>query len=446
MRSIAETDKDLYRLVLLHEGSVLAFDDVFGLRIPLVEIAAGLRPAEQIQNVVAERWRSQAIVLAICHKAIDVMSTAIVEMRSNGSWEGMALVALSEIDEAELAGSPRRLAATILSGLRTPDHPFFRMNWIEEGQAWLRNKTGLDDSFAMTIRQLNASGNFALVRFVLESGKTFWMKATGEPNRHEFSVTQTLAQICPDFLPTIIASRLDWNAWLMEDAGTSPSEWSQHSLKQAVCSMARMQIQTFGRTEELLNAGVGDLRVAVLRQGIPQLIGYLKEAMKRQSSIKASRIEEARLTEIGNIVSDCCFQMEALNIPDTLVHNDINSGNILFEGGRCVFTDWAEAAVGNPFVTFQHMTLLQPIGGSPWIPGIRRAYKRRWTAHLESSVIDQAFVLVPALAILAYLYGRGSWLVSPRRYEPGFESYARALARHLDRAVRNPNLQEVLCH
>lgn len=437
---------NLCRLVLVRAGSILAFHDASGSHLPVVEFPAGSRPAEQIQNAVEDGWACQAIVLQICPRAVDSVSTAIVELRGNVSLEGMAIVELSDIDEDQLDDPTRMVAAMILSGSSKPGQPFLCLNWIQEAESWLRNQIGLDYRLPISVRQLNASGSFALVRFGVGDGKTFWMKATGEPNRHEFNLTGTLSEICADFLPTIIARREDWNAWLMEDSGVSPALWTEQTLKQAICSMAEMQIQTLGRSEELLTSGAGDLRVEVLRQAIPQIINYLSDAMSRQSSTRVSRIEDSRLTEIGCILSDCCFQMEALNIPDTLIHNDINSGNVLFRHGRCVFTDWAEAGVGNPFLTFQHMTLLQPVDSTDWIDGIRVAYSRCWYDHLDRSAADQAFDLAPPLAMLAYLHGRGDWLLSPRRHEPAFESYARTLARHMDRAAQAPRLLEALCH
>jgi hypothetical protein len=50
------------------------------------------------------------------------------------------------------------------------------------------------------------------------------------------------------------------------------------------------------------------------------------------------------------------------------------------------------------------------------------------------------------LSILSSLYGRGDWFDSPDRYDPRRLSYSRSLARHMDRVVQTPGLQEVLCH
>jgi Ser/Thr protein kinase RdoA (MazF antagonist) len=140
--------------------------------------------------------------------------------------------------------------------------------------------------------------------------------------------------------------------------------------------------------------------------------------------------------------------MQELDIPDTLIHNDINSGNILFDGSRCVFIDWAEAFVGNPFLTFQQLYVQATKGSEePQIEPHRLAklYKRQWLDRLSEAKIDRALALAPLLAIASYLYGRGAWLHSPGPSTPTFESFARSLARHIDRAAQAQQLMEVLC-
>jgi hypothetical protein len=395
---------------------------------------------------VKQILRSTATVLTVLHEAKDGKRFAIVQVSSKEAGDDMAAVRLNDIGEAELGTRARKLVEQILVGLPQPDQPFLRLGWMEEATAWLQGEVGLKASSKVRVRQFNASGNFALIRFSTQDGATFWMKATGEPNRHEFYVTGRLAELCPDFLPQRIAKREDWNAWLMADAGLPQILWSFPDLKQAVCSMAAMQKQTLGRVRELLDAGAFDLRVDTLRNHIPKLFNYLEEAMVKQVSTNVPRIEGVRLREMEVVLGDCCLRMESLGIPDTLIHNDLNSGNILFKGERCVFTDWCEAGVGNPFLSFQLLSLLQPPGVDNWTTKLRSSYTYCWVDSFDTSKAERAFVFAPALTILAYLFGRGTWLHSSRRYEPEFEGYARSLARHLDRALQDPQLLEVLCY
>jgi aminoglycoside phosphotransferase (APT) family kinase protein len=167
--------------------------------------------------------------------------------------------------------------------------------------------------------------------------------------------------------------------------------------------------------------------------------------MAKQRSTKVPRISKTRLREIEAILQDACVCMEELEIPDTVVHNDINAGNILFRGTRCVFTDWCEVGVGNPFFTFELLSKLRPMGEELWTPKLREAFRQSWLCCLNESQIERAFALSPLLAILSYLYGRGTWLHSVQRHDPGMESHARSLARHMDRAAQAPELMEATC-
>ena len=218
------------------------------------------------------------------------------------------------------------------------------------------------------------------------------------------------------------------------------------ALELAAFSLAELQKKTMGRTDDFLASGFFDLRIGTLRASLPDLIAYIDEAMTRQASTKVPRLEKQRLWQLANLLDNACSRMENLGIPDTVVHNDINSGNILFSGSQCVFTDWCEAGVGNPFLTFQLLCLLQTGNGDDWNPRLREAYKQCWLEHLTASQIEEAFALMPLLAVLSYLYGRGTWLHSDQRNNPNIETHARSLARHMDRVSQDSRLMEVLCH
>jgi hypothetical protein len=269
------------------------------------------------------------------------------------------------------------------------------------------------------------------------------LKATGEPNTHEFAITSFLWHLCPDCLPTPVAIRKEWNAWLTEDAGDPlPDAPSESELVFAARSMARLQVQTIGRTDELLAAGAIDQRLPALRGHIDAVTGHLIDAMARQTSTKATPLSRDRLLEFGEMLRDLCFRVEELGIPDALIHNDLNAGNILSHGTNLVFTDWSEAAVGNPFLSCERLCQLNRTHAE----SVRNAYRDCWSQRLSAETMEEAIVLTPLLAIYAYLYGRGDWLGQTEHIRPQFESYTRSLARHMDRVARDSSLLEVLCH
>jgi hypothetical protein len=236
--------------------------------------------------------------------------------------------------------------------------------------------------------------------------------------------------------------RPEWNAWLTEEAGLPLSEPATAlEMESATRVLATLQQATTECTDVLLAAGAFDWRLPILVDHIDEIVQHLIDAMARQTSNKVLPLTWGRLRELQLILRDACDQMEALGIPDTLLHNDLNAGNILYDGSRSVFTDWSEAAVGNPLLSFERLCQLD----TGDYAHLREVYRASWRERLGDECIDQAFALMPLLAVFAHLYGRGDWLHSEQGKLPQFESYARSLARRMDRAARNPILQEALC-
>jgi aminoglycoside phosphotransferase (APT) family kinase protein len=180
----------------------------------------------------------------------------------------------------------------------------------------------------------------------------------------------------------------------------------------------------------------------VLRSHIDEVIADLIEAMTRQRSTKAAQLSRDRLLALGEILRAACIRMEALGIPDALSHNDLSPGNILSDGAHYVFTDWSEATVGNPFLTCERLCQLNRAHAV----SVRNVYRECWSHRLGAQSMNEALRLTRLLAIYAYLYGRGHRLDQTDGVQPQFESYARSLARHMDRVAQDLSLGEILCH
>jgi len=441
-------EQNEYRLVLVKAGSQAIWVDRTdgALRLPRVTISRWTRPAEELQLAIELGWRLRTIVLEFLPSKMGSVPCAVMEIMSSGTRDSLTAASIDEFTEEEMISEERERVTAILAGNGSTRGPFSRIGWIQEAMAWMRAEVGHDVAFTGEVRQLNASGGFLLARFRTQAGPAYWLKATGKPNVHEFYITRELAELCPEYLPRQLAAREDWNAWLMEDAGKPVDTWNLPALEMAVASMAQLQKRTMDRSSELLAAGAADQRVSTLRANMDELREYVDEAMTKQTSTKAPRLGTERLRTIFSQLHKACMRMEELGIPDTVVHNDINSGNILFRNAECVFTDWCEIGIGNPFFTLQHLCLLQPRGQEPWSRRLHELYKRIWVEFIDATAIDKAFTLMPPLAILSYLYRRGTLLRSSRRYDSHIESYVRSLTRYLDRTTQDPALLEGLCH
>jgi hypothetical protein len=433
-----------YRLFLLPAQSTqpLALREGHCWRLPKVSIPRWTRPAEHLQRAIFEIWGLHVILLECRTTDSGSSSWAFAEILSRGVPNFMTTVEPDEIADEDLSRDEREAARSILSDIDSGrDGPFSRRFWIEEAIEWLRTAVPGADVQQDGILQYNAGGRFALLRLVTQDGAAYWLKATGPPNQHEFDVTLRLAKLCPEHLPRLIAVHSNWNAWIMEDAGQPlPDSPTRQVLEAATQSLAAMQVKTIHSTDCLLKVGASDQRLSVVVEHLDTIIEYLVEAMSRQTSTKVLPLAKERLQDLGHILRDAFYQMEALHVPPTLLHNDLNAGNVLCDGRRCVFIDWSEAAVGHPFLSFERLRRLSGDAGIP----LRKIYRRSWLNMLSEQSIDDAFAFIPLLAIFACLYGRGDWLNDERPRSPHFEPHARSLARHLDREAHNLLLLKTL--
>lgn len=437
------TEHTDYRLALIlpHSRQLLGVQRTGTVELPVIRVHLWDRPAEQMTKELEQRWGIRAIILDILPGPEPQTPCAVAELRTP-SWdfgnEGLCVARPESVAINSISESQRCALGAILLGDATDAGAFSQIGWIERAQQWIQSSVqDREIVFTGEIRQLNAGRGFCLLRLGTQSGPAYWIKGVGEPNTHEFAITRYLSDHCSTYLPPIVATRADWNAWVMEEFGSSlHNSDSLDDFDRAARRLASLQIQLLGRSEELLGIHCADHRIATLASHIDEAIDYLEVAMCQQTSVKVLALSSTRLREIGNILHDACFALEALGIPDSLMHNDISPGSILNNGKNIVFTDWCEACVGCPFVTLEQLCVRvarktnQP---QSWSRSLGGAYSSCWAALSTERQVRTALQITPLISAFSHFYGRGDWLQSPRRHETAFQVHARSLARHMDR-------------
>jgi hypothetical protein len=246
LETIVETTE--YRLVLVLPESrrILAMSDVDGCRLPSVSIPQWKRPAEQLRETVHAVWKLRVLILDFFD---GFPLCAVAEVLVPGQPTGLKAVSLEQVQPSELSEQQRAQVASILAGDSHASSNFSRVGWIDEAITWLESETGRKLSSKRDIKQYNAGGEFALVRFRMANDWDYWLKATGGPNAHELSITTLLSKLCGGYLPELISSRPEWNAWLMSGEGTSVTELPTAPfrlftlLEDAVECMAKLQMK-----------------------------------------------------------------------------------------------------------------------------------------------------------------------------------------------------------
>jgi Phosphotransferase enzyme family len=448
---------DYYKLVLVSPStrSVLVEEAQRTLRLPQIAIPRWTRTAEQINAVIEERWGFKVFVIDFLGDDPGpgniVIAKVMNQGRAHDCRRGHRWAALDEVAEQEIGDPERSTVRSLLISGNTSRGPFSRLGWIEEVLDWIGSAAAIERSeLTGGIEQFNASSASALIRVNRQDAPALWFKAAGEANALEGRITSNLAELFPEYLPRIVACHDDWNAWLMEDAGRSLDEGASIRLpllEHVTLRLAELQKASVQHFDTLLSSGCCDQRLSVLRRGVPEILPYLDEAMAMQSLNTVPRIGPARLREVGKVLENACLRLEAMDIPNALIHPDINLGNILVGDGGCVFTDWANACVGNPFVTFEQLRvqLAQERSTQAWVPRLTQIYQEAWQTVLPSCQIECAFTLVPLISVASYLYSRKDWLTSEHRGDPQLQSYARSAARQMERAAQAIELKQALC-
>jgi hypothetical protein len=443
-----------FRLVIIDPESarILTISDSGANVLPREVVPTFRRIAESLTEMVKLKYGVRTIQLALLPPGEHPSYCAVHEIVGFERQEfgTLSLTAIDDVAPSELSGEEEATVLQIVSGEASELGEFAKVGWIEQTKDWIKGTiTDRTVVFTGEIKQLNAASGFCLLHLGTRDKPSYWLKAVGEPNTHEFGITMFLAKGYPDYLPRVVATRSDWNAWVMEDFGRSlDGSTSLMDFEIGVRKLAFLQKQLIGRSDELFAVCCLDHRTETLRAQIDGLIEYLDEAMHLQTSTKATKLPSKRLREIGSLLHQTCYALEDLGIPDSLLHNDISPGNILINGDNCVFTDWCEAVVGNPFITLEQVCV-HAANNTPepdsWKKRLRNVYRACWRDLLTDSQCDRALQLIPMISVLSYLHGRGDWLATPRRDEPGVLSYSRSLARHMERISRSPEFAEVLC-
>src|SRR5262249_54531390 len=142
---------------------------------------------------------------------------------------------------------------------------------------------------------------------------------------------------------------------------------------------------------QILAAGARDLGVNTLSKMVGPFIDTMTQLMARQIKSPPASLSRKELILLGDRLQTALDALETLGIPETLGHLDLNPGNIVPSPDRCVFLDWAEAYIGNPFFTFQYLLehLRRRVGGDSTLEmSLVFSYRESWGGMIGRTAID----------------------------------------------------------
>jgi Phosphotransferase enzyme family len=460
MRSPTQPDHVLFRILLYRkdENEILLETTWEGFRLPVLNVPAHTRTVEEVTSAIRSTWNLETYCLfslsdSARPQALVRDQAAEACYPNCGCPAGMEWLPVASLSEGVFQ-SPSDFTA-VENSLRTFEQYrrdklpgfFGKPGWLRWVTEWVEAQaraTGL--CLTGNFRQLNASPTFSLLRLETD-GPAVWFKAVGEPNLHEYSITLKLATAFPEFVPHLLGSRPEWNAWLaLEAEGSQLDAISpQRAWESAAENLALLQVATLGRRFELIKTGCQDLRPMALRNLVQPFFDSMKEFMEQQTKPSPAPLSRHELLALSQTITSALEELEADGLPNTLGHLDMNPGNVLVSGHRCVFLDWAEAYVGPPAFTFQH--LLQQ---SRRLRSYAQAeaslvsrYARIWAPLASANQIATSLELAPLLAAFAYGARGTAWGTESVSAESS--SYLRSLVRYMKREADARSEQRLTC-
>lgn len=209
-----------------------------------------------------------------------------------------------------------------------------------------------------------------------------WFKAVPAIFAHEGRVAQWVSHLDEQRQLKVLAIGEDWSvtAELPEDA----PEPASHPLE----AMARIQIQSIGRTGELEVLGCPD-------RGLE---GVTDDA--RAMCLADGPLRSTWAAALGSrlpVLDEIAETARSLSLPRTLVHGDIHAQNAHWTQGSWVIFDWTDASIAFPFVD-----LARPLQDAT--PSDRelmiKQYSEVWRDRLSLKEITTALRVAPALGAL----------------------------------------------
>jgi Ser/Thr protein kinase RdoA (MazF antagonist) len=169
----------------------------------------------------------------------------------------------------------------------------------------------------------------------------------------------------------------------------------------------------------------------------------MEAVMERQPHVPPARLDRAELARIADGIGQAVTQAEAL--PSSLVHADLNPGNIFVDPSGCRFLDWAEASVAHPFVALDNLLghLHKQEATDPHaLAQVRQAYAAEWETQYDEAAVRRTLRVTRLLRLATMAWRSAGWLRG-RPTSLQEERLLRSLCRSILEEMRALSRQEV---
>jgi len=229
--------------------------------------------------------------------------------------------------------------------------PWSSSSWFSQAKGWIVEQVKNIDATVIGDPIQIRSWAISCVLRVLTTAGTLYFKALPDFFGQEPSLTLFLSKLYPQHIPDIVAIEPTKHWVLMKEFHGSPPK-SKNEWHKTLLSLSTMQIGCINKIHALLNLGCNDRRLELLPEQMQPVIEELRFPQMQQFYMVTEQ-EANELSSRLRSLPELCKKLGSCGIPETLIHGDLWSNNIIFHdmvsGKSPVVYDWSDGAISHPF-------------------------------------------------------------------------------------------------
>ena len=355
---------DLRFIVPGPSARTVLLDAAGGLPAAVVEGDDAVAAIVPVDAFLRGEWGFGAAVLETHPKWRDVadgdpIPTLVTTAPAAADWAPPGGLAFGPLpaDGGAVHPAIRPRADELLDELRAGSPPpglrprWARIGWFDRASAWMRTAAAAAGSpLTGEPRPFYLRGISALLR-APTAGPDLFLKAVFPPFHAEPVLTTRLAERFPTTIPRVVAIEPDEGWLLVEDIGRNwigdlPEADRPAGLRRGAETLVGIQRAA---------AGEAAMLAAMVAAGAPHrplstLAAEVEAATGPAGVAIAGGLEPERARRVVAAVRDAAAAVDALGIPESVVHGDFHSGNAGLVDDRVVIIDWSDAAIASPAV------------------------------------------------------------------------------------------------
>ena len=334
-------------------------------------------------------------------RVYSALANADGDLRPPFRWAAQSEVRLPDSVSLDEPANPSPQArASRPQNLANPSPQAWQVDpdWRREISVWIADN--LPDSVRQagwTLSQIRSWAISTVFRIESDAARLYF-KASPSYFGTEAALTARVAREFPDISPRVLAADAERGWLLMEDLGddTLATAPSAAMWREAMGALARVQLayaQDAAALRELRDMGIERRAPAAALRTLRTWISRPESAEIR---VWRERFDEAlrRLAPNVGELDRMTRNLDALALPQTLDHGDLDATNIFVQNGSPVLMDWSDAAISHPLFT---AAMIRPVSRDP---ALADSFLSHWTRFAALDDLRQAFAISKIIAAI----------------------------------------------